>query len=69
MYTMSYWEAITDFVMTTLFGERTLGEPIKLTTFKTTYPTDPVSQNEWMQMFRVSSLHGVNQRIFFETRP
>ncbi len=25
-------------------------------------------ENEWMQMFRVSSLHKVDQRVFFESR-
>jgi len=65
---VSYWEAIADFVTTTLFGERMPGESLKPVRFKTTHPTEPLSYNEWMQMFRVSSLHGVNQRIFFESR-
>ena len=70
----TYLEAILDLVVLFLFGERTLaGEPInlekgRLVSFKTTLPTDQPEENEWMKMFRVSSLHGVNQRVFFESR-
>ena len=70
----SYLEAILDLIVLFLFGERTLaGEPInlergKLVELKTTLPSDQPEENEWMQMFRVSSLHGVNQRVFFESR-
>ena len=70
----SYLEAILDLIVLFLFGERTLaGEPInlergKLVELKTTLPSDQLEENEWMQMFRVSSLHGVNQRVFFESK-
>ena len=70
----NYLEAILDLIVLFLFGERTLaGEPInlergKLVELKTTLPSDQPEENEWMQMFRVSSLHGVNQRVFFESR-
>ena len=70
----SYLEAILDLIVLFLFGERTqAGEPInlergKLVELKTTLPSDQPEENEWMQMFRVSSLHGVNQRVFFESR-
>ena len=70
----TYLEAILDLVVLFLFGERTpAGEPInlekgRLVGFKTTYPTDQPEENEWNKMFRVSSLHGVNQKIFFESR-
>ncbi len=70
----SYLEAILDLIVLFLFGERTLaGEPInlekgRLVSFKTTLPTDQPEENEWMKMFRVSSLHKVDQRVFFESR-
>jgi len=69
-----YFEAIWDLISLTLFGERTFsGEPISLKKgepvgSKTTYPADQPSENEWMQMFRVSSLHKVDQQVFFESR-
>jgi hypothetical protein len=67
-----YFEAIWDLISTTLFGERTMGgQPINLVKgrkvdFKTTYPDNQPDENTWMQMFRVSSLHNVNQRVFIE---
>ena len=70
----TYLEAILDLIVLFLFGERTFaGEPInlekgRLVGFKTTYPTDQPEENEWMKMFRVSSLHKVDQRVFFESR-
>lgn len=70
----SYFEAILDLLVLFLFGERTpAGEPISLKKgepvgLKTTLPFDQPSENEWMQMFRVSSLHKVDQRVFFESR-
>ena len=66
-----YFEAIWDLISLTSFGERTLtGEPINLekgrkVTFKTTYPDDQPDENTWNQMFRVSSLHKVEQKIYF----
>jgi len=64
----NYLEAILDLITLVLFGERVPGEPIKKPTFKTTVPSDQPSEYEWMKMFRVSSLHGVNQKIFFESK-
>jgi hypothetical protein len=70
----TYLEAILDLIVLFLFGERTqAGEPInlekgRLVSLKTTYPADQPEENEWNKMFRVSSLHGVNQRVFFESR-
>jgi len=70
----TYLEAILDLIVLFLFGERTFaGEPISLKKgepvgLKTTVPADQPSENEWMQMFRVSSLHKVDQRVFFESR-
>jgi hypothetical protein len=64
----NYLEAILDLIVLFLFGERVPGEPVKPPTFKTTVPDDQPSEYEWMKMFRVSSLHNVNQRIFFESK-
>ena len=70
----NYLEAILDLIVLFLFGERTLaGEPVNLEKgvpvgLKTTLPSDQPEEYEWMAMFRVSSLHNVNQRIFFESR-
>jgi len=63
-----YLEAILDLITLVWFGERVPGEPVKQPTFKTTIPADQPSEYEWMKMFRVSSLHNVNQRIFFESK-
>ena len=64
----NYLEAILDLITLVWFGERVPGEPVKQPTFKTTVPNDQPGEYEWMKMFRVSSLHGVNQRVFFESR-
>jgi hypothetical protein len=64
----NYLEAILDLITLVWFGERVPGEPVKQPTFKTTVPVDQPSEYEWMKMFRVSSLHNVNQRIFFESK-
>ena len=64
----NYLEAILDLITLVWFGERVPGEPVKKPTFKTTIPADQPSEYEWMKMFRVSSLHGVNQRVFFESK-
>ena len=70
----NYLEAILDLITLVWFGERTqAGQPVnlekgRLVSFKSTFPTDQPSENEWMKMFRVSSLHKVDQRVFFESR-
>ena len=66
-----YFEAIVDLISLTLFGERTMtGEPINLekgrkVKFKTTYPDNQPDENTWNKMFRVSSLHRVEQKVYF----
>jgi len=66
-----YFEAIWDLISLTLFGERIMtGEKINLekgrkVNFKTTYPDNQPDENNWNQMFRVSSLHGVHQNVYF----
>ena len=70
----NYLEAILDLITLVWFGERTqAGQPVnlekgRLVSFKSTFPTDQPSENEWMKMFRVSSLHKVDQRVFFESK-
>ena len=69
----NYLEAILDLVVLYLFGERTLGQPINLEKgvslgVKSTFPDAQPEENDWNQMFRVSSLHNVNQRVFIESR-
>jgi hypothetical protein len=49
-----------------IFGVRAQGESFKPPTFKTLHPENQPSQFDWFQQFRVSSLHNVNQSIFFE---
>ena len=66
-----YFEAIWDLISLTLFGERIMtGEKInlekgKLIRLKTIYPDNQPDENNWNQMFRVSSLHGVHQNVYF----
>jgi len=63
-----------DLIILFLFGKRTfIDESTSLKKneyvgFKTTYPIDQPNENEWMKMFRVSSLYKVDQRVFFESR-
>ena len=70
----NYLEAILDLITLVWFGERTqAGQPVnlekgRLVSFKSTFPTDQPSENEWMKMFRVRSLHKVDQRVFFESK-
>jgi len=67
-----YFEAIWDLISLTLFGERIMtGEKInlekgKLIGLKTIYPDNQPDENTWNQMFRVSSLHGVHQKVYFD---
>ena len=67
-----YFEAIWDLISLTLFGERIMTdekinlEKGKLVGFKTTYPDDQPDENTWNQMFRISSLYGVQQKIYFD---
>jgi hypothetical protein len=46
------------------------GEPVNLekgrkVNFKTTYPDNQPDENTWNKMFRVSSLHRVEQKVYF----
>lgn len=57
-------KSILNLITAFLFGERAHGELTKNPTFRSLYPENQPSENEWYKMFRVSSLHGVQQRIF-----
>jgi len=52
------------FLTTLLFGERAQGEVIPQPTFRSTYPEERLSENEWNRQFRVSSLHNVHQNVY-----
>lgn len=62
----SLFETIQDLITLTIFGERIPGQPVQKPTLRTIYPDNQPEENEWMQMFRVSSLHGVEQKIYFK---
>ncbi len=51
-----------------IFGVRVQGEPVKPPTFKSSYPENQPKEFDWYQEFRVSSLHRVQQAIFFEAK-
>ena len=65
-----YLDIIINFLLTFFFGVRVSGEPINLEYGveqpKHTYvPSDqPADQFIWMRQLRVSSLHGVKQKVF-----
>jgi hypothetical protein len=47
-----------------IFGVRVQGEKLPDPTFKTTEPTDRPSEFDWYHELRVSSLCGVDQKVF-----
>jgi len=61
---------LLQFFTTFLFGVRTEGEPINLEygveqPKRTVKPQSQPDQFSWMHELRVSSLHGVHQRVFY----
>ncbi len=61
---------LLQFFTTFLFGVRTEGEPINLEygveqPKRTVKPQNQPDQFSWMHELRVSSLHGVHQRVFY----
>ena len=61
---------LLQFFTTFLFGVRTEGEPINLEygveqPKRTVKPQSQPDQFSWMCELRVSSLHGVHQRVFY----
>ena len=47
-----------------IFGVRVQGEKLSDPTFKTTYPPNYPSEFDWYHEFKVSSLCGVDQKVF-----
>ncbi len=61
---------LLQFFTVLLFGVRTEGEPINLEygveqPKRTVRPQTQPDQFKWMSDLRVSSLHGVNQRVYY----
>jgi hypothetical protein len=59
-------EHLLETVILLVFGVRAEGIKLSAPTFKSLYPENQPSEFEWMQMFRVSSLHKVDQRVYLE---
>jgi hypothetical protein len=59
-------EYVLETVILFIFGIRAEGIKLPAPSFRSLYPEDQPSEFEWMQMFRVSSLHGVDQRVYLE---
>ena len=65
-----YQVNLLQFFTVFLFGVRTEGEPINLEygveqPKRTVKPQSQPDQFSWMSELRVSSLHGVHQRVFY----
>jgi len=59
-------EYVLETVILFIFGIRAEGIKLPAPTFRSSYPENQPSEFEWMQMFRVSSLHKVDQRVYLE---
>ena len=59
-------EYVLETVILFVFGVRAEGIKLPAPTFRSIYPEEQLSEFEWMQMFRVSSLHKVDQRVYLE---
>jgi hypothetical protein len=59
-------EYVLETVILFVFGVRAEGIKLSAPTFRSSYPENQPSEFEWMQMFRVSSLHKVDQRVYLE---
>jgi hypothetical protein len=60
---ITFFETLIYAMTLNIFGVRAQGEKLPQPTFRTVYPDDQPSEFEWNQMFRVSSLCGVDQRV------
>ena len=63
---IKFAEHLLEAVVLFVYGVRIEGIKLPPPTFKSFYPADQPSEFEWMQMFRVSSLHKVDQRVYLE---
>jgi hypothetical protein len=59
-------EYVLETVILFVFGVRAEGIKLPAPSFRSLYPENQPSEFEWMQMFRVSSLHKVDQRVYLE---
>ena len=59
-------EYVLETVILFVFGVRAEGIKLPAPTFRSIYPEEQLSEFEWMQMFRVSSLHKVDQRVYLK---
>ena len=59
-------EYVLETVILFVFGIRAEGIKLSAPAFRSLYPENQPSEFEWMQMFRVSSLHKVDQRVYLE---
>jgi hypothetical protein len=58
-------EFITSRIPTAIYGIPLRGERLEKPTFRTTHPKQQVDEFRWMKEFKVSSLHRVDQRVYF----
>jgi hypothetical protein len=58
-------EFITSRIPTAIYGIPLRGERLEKPTFKTTTPKQQVDEFRWMKEFKVSSLHKVDQHVYF----
>jgi hypothetical protein len=56
---------IIKFVVEFVFGVRIEGEKLDPPSFKTTVPKKQPNKFDWFAEFRVSSLHNVDQHVYF----
>jgi hypothetical protein len=59
-------EYVLETIILFVFGVRAEGIKLPAPSFRSLYLDDQPSEFEWMQMFRVSSLHKVDQRVYLE---
>lgn len=58
-------EFITSRIPTAIYGIPLRGERLEKPTFRTTQPKQQVDEFRWMKEFKVSSLHKVDQHVYF----
>ena len=63
---IKFAENLLETVILFVFGVRAEGIKLPAPSFRSLYPEEQLSEFEWMQMFRVSSLHKVDQRVYLE---
>jgi hypothetical protein len=64
---IKFTEHLLEAVVLFVYGVRVEGIKLPSPTFRSLYPDDQPEEFEWMHMFRVSSLHKVDQRVYLES--